>query len=114
MFRYTKLSSEHVTICFDFESADGFVGATSYGHQNWTSDVEERGGGIHRQYHNFSVVTRRHLNFRGLPDLRKATGAFMNIRKNESYDGRIGTQISEHAAHTTLSGNNHTVFQIYH
>jgi hypothetical protein len=60
MFRYTRLSSECVTLCFGFESADVSVEETSYGHQNWTSEVENLGGGILRRYNNFCDVTSIH------------------------------------------------------
>ena len=46
MFRYTRLLNGHDTIRFGLESAEISVGATYYGHQNWTSDNKNHGDGI--------------------------------------------------------------------
>jgi len=81
MFRFTRLSSKHVTIRYGFGSADMSVGATSYEHQNWTSDKENRGDGTRRRCQHFCEVTKGHLNYRDLlPTYGRETGARLNIR----------------------------------
>jgi hypothetical protein len=84
MFRETRLSNEHATNRFGFESANISVGATSHGQQNCTSDNENCGGGTCRRCHDICDGTSRHSNNRGPPtDLRKAKGARLNIRKSK-------------------------------
>jgi len=113
MFRWTRLPNEHAAIRFGFESADMTVGATTYGHQNRTSDNENRGGGIRRRCHEFCEGTCRHSNNWGPPtDLRKGNGCSFEHPKIQSYGGRLVGHIDGHDGLLLLSGNNHTCPQV--
>jgi len=71
MFRYTRLSNENDIVRFGFEFAYMSVGATYYGHQDWTLDKKNQGNGIRRP----CVTAPADINFH-LPhaDLRKDKG----------------------------------------
>lgn len=82
MFHQSRLSNEHVTIRFRFESASMSAGATSYGHQNWTLGNKSRVGGTRRQCHDFETSSE---DIQLIGDLlltyEMAKGALLNIRK---------------------------------
>ena len=78
------------------------VGAANYGHQNLTSDNENRGGDIWRRCHEFYDDTSRHSNNRGPPsDLRQGNGCSFEHPKNKSHGGRLVGHIDKHDGHIT-------------
>ena len=90
------------------------VRATSHGHQNWTSDNENRCGGIHRRSHGFCYGTSRYSNNPG-PSfaLRKGNGCLFEHPKIQSHGGRLMGHIDKYSERPLLSGHNHTWFRIY-
>jgi hypothetical protein len=85
MFRWTRLPNKHATIRFGFESADMSVGATTYGHQNWTSDKETRGR-VYADDVTIFVTAPADIQIIGDPLLtyERAKGARLNTRKSKA------------------------------
>jgi hypothetical protein len=80
-YNVPRLSDEHATIHFGFESAGMSFGATSRVHQNWTSDNENLADDV-------MILVTAPADIRTIGDLlltyERATDARSNIRKSKA------------------------------